>query len=318
MLRLRFVICLGLFWGTLSLLAATAQTELRFQWKDDDRQLYVMDQSVRQSLEVFGTRSESETREQELRVRHVHATDNPAQYRIDQHAEQLTYRLFSGDAVQFVFDSRQPDGEDPQKRMTQLRRALAARSQAVWSTHVDTESLKVDSVTGLEAVLNQVEPAIAKQLEAVYAPEYLIGNELGWFHGIPLEPVDMGQSWTRSVEYRLGDGQRLQMDYRYTYVGRELRRGKSFDRIDVVVDRATWNTDDQDRNQLSIKPRPLNVVASNGTLLFDADAGRVESFRIMCQLRGAIQFKLGKTSDTAQLELELNREVQRREDEPDR
>lgn len=283
---------------------ASAQVTLSYRWTTDDVQRHQFDDSIRQTIRIFGAQSTVEIEHSGIVARRAEAKTVDGSTPLSCQYEKLELRLSQDNAVRFSFDSDQPNGEDPLQQLAQLRKLLTAQASTNWTTVLD-EDQRVASVTGFETMLTALEPNHVQRVEAMFDSEYLVQTEAARLHDLPTEPIEPGHEWQTSEEIRMSSGESLTLDRRYIYSGTEVIDGKELHAISITVESASWAVTSDDDADREVIPGDLEVLSSEGRLLFDQESGRIESCMESISLQGPIEIELENATGMATLVFEL-------------
>lgn len=285
-----------------------SQVDVRFEWPVGETQVYQIEQETNQRLEIYGTTSVSEIRKSERRSREYLASKKQGEHLIRQSLDSLKLQLLVGDTLQFTFDSARPDGDDPSAEMTALRRMLGVWADVTWETTFDKD-LNVVQVSGLNQVLDGLSRRHRESIAPLFAPDYLRECEQAWLHAIPEGELEPGSSWTRRTETRLESGQQMTLVYEYSVAENPFETDVDSLRIELQVIEAQWQIANEAWPEVTIEAGDLEVVKSQGYLLFDLEQGCIVHSEETVTLLGELEFRLGEVSDSAEYTVELDRQL---------
>src|SRR5262249_35373725 len=127
---------------------------------------------------------------------------------------------------------------------------------------------------------------------------------------LPDTPAKLGQSWERTELIDYG-AQPLSFHKKYEYSGTEQRGGKTLDRITAkVLDVTCLPPDANAASPLKITKSTLKVESTEGTILFDREAGCVVEVRERVKLKGNITSSGGGTETSSPIDLTLQTNIQ--------
>ena len=174
---------------------------------------------------------------------------------------------------------------------------------------------KVRAVEGADALrerLNKLDPRAAELLRSRLAADYL-AQEFEQTHALlalPDGPVKVGASWERTEAFDRGAGLELVLKKKYEYAGTEKRGGKALDKITAKVLEAKYLQDADSSAPVKLTKGEVKVDASEGTILFDREAGRVVESRERVELTGGLTFSAGGQDQRVGFDLTMRIEVQ--------
>jgi RNA polymerase sigma factor (sigma-70 family) len=159
--------------------------------------------------------------------------------------------------------------------------------------------LKVDKVRRRDDLLKKpsvADPALEKALgtvrEQVFSEDAARLVDEMLFEGLPLGPVEAGDSWTQKRWWELGPLGQCRATYRYTYLGRE----GGLDRIAIRVESALKGrppAEDGVGLPFTFKKGEWKCTEGRGTLLFDRDRGRVTRLDLRLRIEGRLTIEIG-------------------------
>ena len=156
---------------------------------------------------------------------------------------------------------------------------------------------KLDAIAR-EQVRGRIEP---DRLKTQFEQEH--GN-------LPDTPAKPGEWWERTEVVDPG-GQALSFHKKYEYAGTEKRGGKTLDKITTkVLDVTCLLPDAKDASPLKVTKSTLKVESSEGTILFDREAGCVVEARERTKLKGNITSSGAGTDSSSPIDLTLRIDIQ--------
>jgi hypothetical protein len=174
---------------------------------------------------------------------------------------------------------------------------------------------KVKAIEGADALkerVDKLDPRAADLLRSRLAADAL-GREFEQVHALaalPDGPVKPGASWERTEAFDRGAGLELVLKKKYEYAGTEKRGGKALDKITAKVLEATYRQDADSSAPLKFTKGDLKVDSSEGTILFDREAGRVVESRERVELTGGLTFSAQGQDQRVGFDLTIRIEVQ--------
>ena len=124
---------------------------------------------------------------------------------------------------------------------------------------------------------------------------------------MPDEAVNVGDTWTRTEVWHIGQGQALTFEREYEYAGTVDEGGKSYDQIKVADKSVTFTLAPNPALPLTVTKSELKVDSSKGTLLFDREAGNVVKNDLKATIGGSMTLSFGGQALPADLKLSLTR-----------
>jgi hypothetical protein len=100
-------------------------------------------------------------------------------------------------------------------------------------------------------------------------------------------------------------GQTLTLETRYEYVGTEEKGGKTLDKITLKTTKVAYAMDPNTKSPLKVKSSDLKVTASEGTILFDRQAGSIFESVSKIRIEGDMKTEINAMELPAKLDLTI-------------
>jgi hypothetical protein len=186
--------------------------------------------------------------------------------------------------------------------------------QVAYTVVLDSKN-KVKAIEGADSLrerVDKLDPRAADLLRSRLAADAL-AQEFEQTHALgtlPDGPVKPGASWERTEAIDRGAGLELVLRKKYEYGGTEKRGDKSLDKLTAKVLEASYRQDADSSAPLKFTKGDLKVTASEGTILFDREAGRVVESRERVELTGGLTFSAQGQDQRMAFDLTIRTEVQ--------
>ena len=115
--------------------------------------------------------------------------------------------------------------------------------------------------------------------------------------------VRPGDTWEKTEEDDLGDGQIFTFRRRYEYLGTTEKDGRTLDKIGIKSLEVTYKMDPNSKSPLKAQKSDLKVESSDGHMLFDREAGMLVERTETARIKGAIDFKVNEQDLPSKLDL---------------
>ena len=178
-----------------------------------------------------------------------------------------------------------------------------------------TSGGKVKAIEGADALRDRVakiDPRAGDLLRSTLAPDAL-EQEFRRVHvlsALPDGPVKPGTSWERTEAIDQGAGLEMVYHRKYDYAGTEKRGGKTLHKINVKVLDVQFRQDSDSSSPLKPTKSEIKVGSSDGTILFDAAAGRVVDSRERMELTGSLTLSAQGQDQRTTFDLSIRTEIQ--------
>jgi hypothetical protein len=180
-------------------------------------------------------------------------------------------------------------------------------------TIVLDEKNKVKAIEGADALREKVErldPSARDLLRSRVAADTFKAEFEQGLAVLPDGPVKPGDSWERTEAVDSGSGLELALRKKYEYAGTEKKGGKTLDKITGKVIEARCQQDTDSASPVKLTKSDLKVESSEGTVLFDREAGRVVESRGQVQLKGGLTMSAQGQDQRVNIELRIRSDVQ--------
>jgi hypothetical protein len=199
------------------------------------------------------------------------------------------------------YDSKKENTNNP------LAEFFKALEGATFTVMLNTKTLKVEGIKGREEFLKklvQANPQMKPLLDTILSEEALKEMAEPTFAVVPTEAVTKGKSWTKTTKLDMGPIGKYENKYKYTFEGPEGKDDKNYKiKVDTTL---TYKapTDGTDSRGLPFKIKSASLTSKNatGSIIFNADRGRVESSRMSLDLEGELQIEIGGQTTNVKLE----------------
>jgi hypothetical protein len=176
---------------------------------------------------------------------------------------------------EFTIDSADKDAKIDNPQLSFLGDVIKALRGSSYTLVLDSKN-NVKFVEGTEKNLQKagdLPPLAALALKARFDVER-IKREFDQSHAnLPDGLVREGESWERTESNGIGGGQHLTFKRRYEYKGTVQKDGKTLDKIAVTALDIAYKQDADPNLPAKVTKSDLKVDSSEGTILFDREAG---------------------------------------------
>jgi len=203
-----------------------------------------------------------------------------------------------------TYDSKKENTNNP------LAEFFKALEGATFTLTLNTKNYKVEGIKGREEFLKKLvgaNPQMKPLLDTILSEEALKEMAEPTFAVVPADPVIKGKSWDKTTKLDMGPIGKYTNTYKYTYEGRDGKDDKTNPlhklKVDTTLkyDAPTEGTDSRGL-PFKIKSAALTSKNATGSIVFNADRGRVESSKMSIELEGKLQIEIGGQTTTVTLE----------------
>jgi Family of unknown function (DUF6263) len=204
---------------------------------------------------------------------------------------------FPGASV--AFDSGDPDRKADNPQFEPLLTVFRATAKSQWTTFYDKNNA-VKSVEYGEGLIDMVDERFKGQFDPERRKRAMV-QELAI---LPDKPVSQGDTWTRTNDMNLGEGQTLLLETRYEYLGTTEKKGKTLDRIGIKVTGVTYSQEEKAAaTGTRVTAGDLKVAESTGEILFDRTEGLVIDVANRMRIEGSLTLSINGMEIPAGLNL---------------
>lgn len=207
--------------------------------------------------------------------------------------------------MSFRYDSSDPDADTGgNAQLDFLKDAFESVKGIEYTVSVGKDNRAV-SATIKGSPLEGLTPMARQLVEDQIDPDNLKSMLNQELEKLPAKPVTAGDSWTRKESIPIGSGQTLSLDVTYTYAGTVDREGETLDHITAKTDSIRFSMDPNSPSPLKVSDSQLDVVASEGELLFDRELGLILESRQKFHVTGDMTFQIAGADLPGKLDLTL-------------
>ncbi len=205
------------------------------------------------------------------------------------------------------FDSANPPAEKDDSPIGFLVEALRAMVGARYTITLDKQD-KFVSVEGMQAILDratELDPKAADYIKNQLDPATVERSYAQEHNYLPPGLVRAGDTWESTEVEPIGGGQTLTFRKRYEYRGTVERDGRTLDKIDVRSLDVAYRMEPQANAPAQVDKSALGIEDSEGTILFDREAGRTVDVRTKDRITGDLTLRINQAELPSTLDLTL-------------
>jgi hypothetical protein len=209
------------------------------------------------------------------------------------------------------FDSANPAGKSDNPQLAVIQDTFKALVGASYTVVFDKAG-KVVAVEGAEKALEKtdgLDAGAVAELKKAFAAEKLkkdAEQDAGRFPDILLRK---GEPWERTETNNIGGGQTLTFKRQYEYLGTVEEEGKTLDKIGVKALSVVYSMDPDTPTPAKVTKSDLKVDSSEGTILFDRQAGRPVKSESKVRMKGDMTLEINGMELPSKLDLTMEQET---------
>jgi hypothetical protein len=291
---------------------AHAQVTLKYKFPEGQKQNYELTETVSQVLKLAGQAFPTEQKQIVSLSWTFGKKQGESTQPIAQKIESLEMELSAPGGIKISYDSDDPNAKIARPEMSFLGDVYKIVSHLDYTVMLGADN-KVETVEGTDKILQKAEKLDEKAKQAIRdaVDSERIKRDFEEHYGsFPDRSVRPGESWERTDKHPLGNAQTLTFQKRYEYAGNEKRGDATLDRINVKTSEVKYAMDPKSPSPLKVLKSDLKVIAGDGFILFDREAGRVVVSKEKMQIKGPMTFKSGDQEIEGELDWTLDTEME--------
>ena len=293
------VLVAGLLGSTPS---ASAQVKLKKALPQNKKVVMSVDTVTEQTLTLAGQKIPSKS-EQNAVQSATYSAAGEGKTAVAHKVDEIQLRV-NANGMEFAYDSKNPEKGADSEIGKQIAKSLEATLKGQWTSTHDAQG-KVLEITGLDKLIEGLDPQAAALVKASLNEEVLKERLTAEANRIPADPVKVGDTWEQVQKMQIGGGQIMTFDRKYKYAGVVERDGKKLHRIEVTATGVKFSIAADSPLPLKLKSSELKVTESKGELLFDNDAGRVIDESDKVRVEGKLAFEIAGQELPGDLDLTI-------------
>lgn len=291
---------------------ATAQAQVKLQFKFPENQSYRYDQMVQvdQVLSINGADVPTKSDQSIVTVTAIGAKRPDGNTPVQETIESIKTQLELPGGINLTIDSEDngeaPEGELPQ--LAQVRDVVKALAGATYTVVIDKDGKVVAVEAGENALKNtdKLDAAAVAELKKRFSPQRIQKESAEAYGMFPDILVREGEPWERVETLDLGGGQTMVFQRRYEYLGTTEHEGRSLDKIGVKATAVSYSMEPTPGSPVSIPKSDLEIDSSDGTILFDREEGQIVESRSKTRITGDMTLVIMGNELPSKLDLTLN------------
>jgi hypothetical protein len=290
----------------LAALPALAQDKATLKWKfEKDKSFYqTMRTETKQAMKVMGTDVNQNQTQTFYTKWTPKSVDKDGNWVIDQEIIGVEMGIDIG-GNKISYDSKKPDAAGTANPMNDFFKALVGSKFSV-TVSPAYKVLKVDGRKEFIDRLTKANPTMQPLLDQILTEDSLKEMAQPAFAAVPGKEVKKGDEWKETSTLNMGPIGKYENSYTYTYEGKNTEGSADDKKLDRIKETISLTYKPPEGNAagnlpFKIKSADLKSTSANGTILFDADKGRVEKANRTVELKGDLTIEIGGTSTKVEL-----------------
>jgi hypothetical protein len=286
---------------------ARAQVKLEYKFPEGQRLSYKTTNKMHHVLTISGMEVPTDVDQTIVASQTVGKRRTDSSVPVTSAVESLHVDLTTA-VGNITFDSKDPDAKIENAQLAFLGEVFKLASETVYTLVLDAQN-KVKAVEGTEKLLEkadkldpQARDAIRSQIESDKIKQKFEQSH----RNLPDVLARTGEPWERDETVEIGGGQTLSFRRKYEYAGTEKKGDKTLDKITSKALEVKYSMDPDAPSPLKVTKSDLKIESSEGTILFDREAGCVVEARSKTRIKGSMSFSIMGQDLPGELDLTLD------------
>ncbi|MHB1559932.1 MAG: DUF6263 family protein, partial [Isosphaeraceae bacterium] len=288
------LVAMAVGFGTLAAApAARAQVKLEYKYPEGQTLTYKISTTMKQVLTLNGTEIPTDVDQTIVTSQAIGKRAADSSLPIHEKIESLKMELGLPGGNSVAFDSKEGKPRIDNPELAFLGDVFKLASEATFTIVLDGQN-KVKAIEGAEKLQEKAEkldPKVRDAMRSSMSVEKLKTEFEQSHSNLPDVLARPGEPWERTEDMQGGGGNDLVFKKKYEYVGTEKKGEKTLDRIKVTTIEAKLKEDPNSQAPAKVTKSDLKVESSEGSLLFDREAGRIVESRDKVHLKGTMTLR---------------------------
>jgi hypothetical protein len=294
--------------------AARAQVKLEYKFPEGQTLTYKTSLKIKQVITIMGMEIPSEVEETVVSSREVGKRAGDSTLPLQEKIVSVRNDMTLPGVGQITYDSKDPNAKIENEQLKMLEDVFKLASQIAYTVVLDANN-KVKAVEGTEKLLekaDKLDPLVRDSMRSRLQADKLKAKFEQSHGNLPDVLARPGEPWERTETLDIGSGQELVFRRKYEYAGTEKKGDKALDKITTRTMEVKLKVDPDSQAPAKVTKSDLKVESSDGTILFDREAGRVAEARGKLHVKGTMTLSVQGQELPGELDLtmETNHELQ--------
>lgn len=288
--------------------AAQAQVKLEYKYPEGRKSSYRASIKTHQVLSILGMDVETEADQSTVSSEAVGKRNADGTLPLTQKIESVRAQLSLPGGINVNFDSADPNAKIDNPQVAFLGEVFKALVGVSYTVVLDPKN-KAKFVEGTEtfdAALDKLDPKAAAVLRGRLGAEKLKRSFEEEHSDLPEVLARPGETWETTKVMDLEADQSLTFRNRYEYLGTVEKDGKQLDKIGVRALSVVYAVDPKSPSPLKVNKSDLKIDSSEGTILFDREAGQTVESKSVTRIKGDLTLVLNDKELPSTLDLTLD------------
>jgi hypothetical protein len=287
--------------------AAQAQVKLEYKFPEGKKVTYKTTSKTHQILTLMGMEIATDSEQTVVTSQAVGKRREDSTLPIEVKVESLRAELSLPGGLNVTYDTSDPNAKIENAQLAFLADVFKMASESRYTVILDAQN-KVKAIEGAEKLLEKAEkldPMARDLVRGELKPEKLKSQFEQGLRDLPDVLARTGEPWERDEVVHAGGGQTITFHKKYEYAGTEKKGDQALDKITSKAIEVKLEQDAEGQTPLKITKSDLKVESSEGTVLFDREAGRAVDSRGKTRIKGSVTFTAAGQEIPGELDLTM-------------
>ena len=286
--------------------AARAQVKLEYKFPEGQTLTYKTTMKMNQILTLAGMEIPTEVEQTIVSSRVIGKRAGDSTLPVQEKVEAFRADMSLPGGMQITFDSKQPDAKIENEQLAFLADVFKLAGETSYTVVLDGQN-KVKAIEGTEKLqekADKLNPLVRDSMRNRFSAEKLKAGFEESHGNLPDVLARPGEPWERTMT--INSDQELILRKKYEYAGTEKRGDKTLDKITVKTLDIKMKSDPNSQAPSKVTKSDLKVDSSDGTILFDREAGRVVESRDKLHVKGSLTVAAAGQEYPGELDLTMD------------
>jgi hypothetical protein len=293
---------------------ARAQVKLQYKFPEGKTLAYKTASNAFQVLTLMGMEIQSRERKTIVWTQMIGKRRGDSSLPVEVKVRSLRADLRLQGGIDLSYDSIKPGHQIKDPDFAPLEDVYQLESEVAYTVVLDDkDKIKVKGIEGTEKLqekAGKLDAISREQIRGRINPDILKTQFEQEHQNLPDVLARPGEPWERTERLEIAGGQVLTFRKKFEYLGTEKKGDKTLDKISSKVLEVHFKPDPDSQAPLKVTKSSLKINSSEGTILFDREAGCLVESRERIQLKGTMTFSGGGTDTATPIELTVQTNTQ--------
>jgi len=300
------------FWVFVWSQAVQAQVKLEHKFPEGERLTYKTTYKTHQTLTLMGMEIESGEDRSMVTSSTTGKRRGDSALPVERKVESLRVDLSLPGGIRASYDTSNPNAKIDVKGLAFLDDVFKLEAAVAYTVVLDDHN-KVKAIEGTEKLKEKVEKLDPRSQEMVRNEFEADTFKRSFEQDLQILPdilARAGEPWERTQIVETDNGQAISFRKKFEYLGTQQKGDKKLDKIGSKVLEVKYTTDPNSNLDLKVVKSELKAESSEGTILFDREAGHMVSIKEKVRIKGNITLSAKGMDVPATLDVNIETNVE--------